>query len=131
MRPACLTDIEWMAECHWNAYREHTTEEFLSTDYSDYVQMASFDILTRKVYVDEELRCYVVVDMGSTTLLKDEYNCAFIKRIYVKPKFRGQGLYHTMTDYVKEKLNCVIMQILTDEEYKEHGGNKIGVVCTL
>jgi len=123
------SDIEWMAMCHWHAYREHTGEELLQNDLEPYMEMARMDLLGKDVFVYSDKSGYVVVDFTSTTVLKDEYNVATLHRAYIKPAYRGQGRFKGLVEFIKGLYACSIIQILTDDEYSRIGGHKIGVVC--
>jgi len=130
IRPAELKDVQWMAECHWDAYREHVGNKGLSENFSDYIQMATMDVLTRKVFVHDDCSGYVVVDTSSTEVVEN-YSAAWLKRSYIIPSKRGQGLYKELVAHVKGVLDCTVIQLLTEEEYKRVGGKKVGVVCNV
>jgi len=133
MRLATEQDIEWIARCHWDAYREHTTADVLKNSMDAYIELARNDIHNYTVYVDDNLRGYIVVDTSTTSVMDDKYCVAFLKRSYIKPEYRGTGVYKAMKAEIRRRLSpCAITQVLTEEEYEKVGGLITGVfVCDM
>lgn len=98
---AKITDIDNIAKLHWLAYHEKFSN--CSNDFNKYLEFTCDDILKRKVIVDSQLTCLVVLEKIYDILIPNA-DYFLVKRIYVIPKERNKGkakelLQHCRNNY--------------------------------
>lgn len=97
-----IEEIQLIAEMHYMAYKEKFEPSKISKDFNDYKNFTILDILEHIVICNDTYNCLIVLqDMTDLLLLNSTYY--LVRRIYVKPEFRGHGLAKSLLAYCKNK----------------------------
>lgn len=95
-------EVQLIAEMHYLAYKEKFEADKIAKDFNEYVAFTISDILVHKVVCNDTYSCLIVLqDMTDPLLLNSTYH--LVRRIYVKPEFRGQGLAKKLVAYCQGK----------------------------
>ena len=97
-----IEEVHLIAEMHYLAYKEKFEVDKIAKDFNEYVAFTISDIQAHKVVCNDTYSCLIVLqDMTDQLLLNSTYH--LVRRIYVKPEFRGQGLAKSLLVYCKNK----------------------------
>lgn len=100
-----LDNIFTLANMHYDAYHEKFCESRISDDFNDYILSTIDDILKYKVIVSD-YGLIVLQDMTDKLLLNSTYH--LVRRIYVKPKYRGQGMAKQLVKYCQDTYGTIM-----------------------
>ena len=93
-------EVQLIAEMHYLAYKEKFEADRIAKDFNEYVAFTISDIRAHKVVCNDTYSCLIVLqDMTDPLLLNSTYH--LVRRIYVKPEFRGRGLAKSLLAYCK------------------------------
>ena len=84
-----------IARIHWEAYHSKYPNLLVSNNMDDYIQSTLEDCSIRKCLVMPNFSGLIVLeDMTDKLLLNSTYH--LVRRIYVRPELRGQGIAKSM-----------------------------------
>lgn len=108
----CLIDqpndrtLAIIARMHWEAYHEKFTSG-ISEVFEDYKQSTLEDCGVRKCLVTIDFSGLIVLeDMTDKLLLNSTYH--LVRRIYVKPDYRGRGIAKRMVKYCQDRYGTLM-----------------------
>lgn len=100
-----LDNIFAIANMHYNAYHEKFCKDRISDDFNDYIMNTIDDIYKYKV-ITNAYGLVVLQDMTDKLLLNSTYH--LVRRIYVKPNYRGQGIAKQFIKYCQDTYGTIM-----------------------